>query len=59
MACSLQSEQEAVCYFKNNPGTEENMHSGGEKKFPRGYFLHTGGPLAVQLEAYTAQVSIH
>lgn len=27
--------------FKNNPGKEENTHSGSEKKFPWWYFLQT------------------
>lgn len=34
--------------FKNNPGTEENMHRGSETKFPWWYFLNTRGILAGQ-----------
>lgn len=34
--------------FKNNPGKEENTHSGSEKKFPWWYFLHTRGLRAGQ-----------
>lgn len=41
--------------FKNNPGKEENTHSGSEKKFPWWYFLHTHGGfgLANEEPAYT------